>query len=164
MKLKEYTIQELSQLLNVSTRTLSTRISKLHLETLGSIRKEVKEGNISKFIYNEKALQILSGKKPLEDVKKPLEAKTSNPSQLDNKDEIIKLKDDFIKQLKEENQYLKDQLQQIQHHQNNIELAYADSTKYIQSLLENQQKITMDLQQKIKLIEAPAPKKKGWFK
>ena len=133
MKQKEYTIQEISDLLNVSTRTLSTRISKLHLETLGSIRKEVKEANVSKFIYNEKALQILSGKKPLEDVKKPLEVKTSNTSQLDNKDEIIKLKDDFIKQLKEENQYLKDQLQQIQQHQNNIELAYADSTKYIQS-------------------------------
>ena len=160
MKPNEYSIKEISELLNVSTRTVSTRISKLPKETLRSIRKEVKEGNISKFIYNEKALIHLDARKPLEDAQKPLEGIASNTSHLNNNDEIIGLKDDFIKQLKEENQYLKNQIQQIQQHQQNIENAHIETSKYMNTLLNQQQQITMDLQQK---LELPAPKK-GWFK
>ena len=73
---------------------------------------------------------------------------------LDNANtEILELKE-IIKELKLEKQ-------QGNIHQQDIQIAYSESTKYIQTLLENQQKITMDLQQK---LELPAKKKKGILK
>ena len=150
-------IDELCSKLGKSRSTVEKRIKKLTPEQIGVIRVSVSNGKLHHYEYNDQALSMLQNVQSVQSVNE----KTTKVDKLELE---LSFANNMIKQLKEENQYLKDQVQQIQQHQNNIELAYVDSTKYIQSLLENQQKITMDLQQKIKLIEAPAPKKKGWFK
>jgi len=172
MNQKEYTISELSHLLKVTTRTIQNRLSKLPTETLGSIRRAERKGKTVQYIYNEKALSVLDTANQNE-----------NNTNVDFIDENLNIDDEIkqykilpreeklqmeldyanrqIKELKEQIKELKEEKKQILEHQQMIEVSHAETTKYMNTLLNQQQQITMDLQQKFKLIESP--KKRGWF-
>ena len=142
-------IDELCSRLGKSRSTIEKRIKKLTAEQIEVIRVSVSNGKLHHYEYNETALALLQTEQT-EQTESPILAK-----------EIIKFKDELIIELKAEITYLKGQIQQIQQHQQNIEIAYSESSKYMQTLLSRQQQITMDLQQKLQI---EAPKKKGWNK
>jgi DNA-binding transcriptional regulator GbsR (MarR family) len=145
-------IDELCSKLGKSRSTIEKRIKKLTPEQIDVIRVAVSNGKLHHYEYNDKALTLLQSEQNVQS--------DNTISKSEHLQELLDNANDQISELKTIIKELKEEKQQIQQHQQNIENAYSDSTKYIQSLLENQQKITMDLQQKLKL---PAPKKKGWF-
>ena len=149
-------IQDIASILGVSKRTIEMRLKKLTTEQKDSIRVSIKKGNTRQYMYNDKALLILQSDSVLHSATNNTTISMEKHLQelLDNANtEILELKE-IIKELK---------LEKLQGntHQQDIQIAYSESTKYIQTLLENQQKITMDLQQK---LELPAKKKKGILK
>ena len=149
-------IQDIASILGVSKRTIEMRLKKLTTEQKDSIRVSIKKGNTRQYMYNDKALLILQSDSVLHSATNNTTISMEKHLQelLDNANtEILELKE-IIKELKLEKQ-------QGNIHQQDIQIAYSESTKYIQTLLENQQKITMDLQQK---LELPAKKKKGILK
>ena len=54
-------LQEVADKLKVSKRTLENRLRKLNETQRMQIRSEVRSGNTRKFIYNDEALNVLSG-------------------------------------------------------------------------------------------------------
>lgn len=139
-------IDELCSKLGKSRSTIEKRIKKLTPEQIEVIRVAVSNGKLHHYEYNDKALTLLQS-----------EQNVQSDDTISKSEHLQKLLDNAnaeISELKEIIKELKEEKKQINIHQQNIQVAYSDSTKYIQSLLENQQKITMDLQQKLK-IEAP---------
>lgn len=99
---------ELAKILNVSRRTVETRIKKLTPRELDKIRISERNGKSNKYEYNENALQLLNGAQntaqPIahkaESEKKPEQTKRSFLEE-EYKTEIAELKKE-IKELKEQ--------------------------------------------------------------
>lgn len=157
-------IKELSLKLGVTVRTIENRLRGLTETEKESIRSEIRKGSVRSYVYNSKALDVLH--------RTPTRVHKVNKSLPDNDftelEHIKKMYDNLLKaneELKKEISYYKNKLDDIQKYQQDIEKTYAESSKYFQTLLSQQQQLHLSLQKKMELIEAPiTPKRKSWFK